>query len=123
MVEDGKPPPPPEGETRALQNHRKFPKQNLYTYIMKSFNLQDYSTVPPSGGGGGMEILVFKTSLTNTSHISKVRSTLNLHPQIREWNVDLNDCDNILRIVSDKISATEVEALIKSAGHFCEELN
>jgi len=69
-----------------------------------------------------VEILVFKTSLTNTNHISKVKPTLNHHPLIREWNVDLNDCDNILRVVSDKISAMEVEALIKNAGHFCEEL-
>lgn len=69
-----------------------------------------------------MEILVFKTNLTDTGHISKVMPSLNLHPLIREWNVDLHDCDNILRIVSDKIPALEVEKLINNAGYFCKEL-
>ena len=69
-----------------------------------------------------MEILVFKTNLTDADHISNVMPALNLHPHIVEWNVDLHDCDNILRVVADRIPAMEVEKIVSNAGYLCEEL-
>jgi cell fate (sporulation/competence/biofilm development) regulator YmcA (YheA/YmcA/DUF963 family) len=69
-----------------------------------------------------MEILVFKTNLANTRHIKKIEPSLNLHPLIKEWNVDLHDCDKILRVVAESSAAAEVEQIIFDAGHFCEEL-
>ena len=89
---------------------------------MQSLNLHDVSIVPPSGGGGGIEILVFKTNLTSTRHIKNVRPALNLHPYIKEWNVDLHDCDKILRVVAENLPATEVESIMSTAGYLCEEL-
>jgi hypothetical protein len=69
-----------------------------------------------------MEILVFKTNLTNTRHIKNVAPVLNLNPYIKEWNVDLHDRDKILRVVTTKVQRTEVEKIISSAGYYCEEL-
>ena len=69
-----------------------------------------------------MQILVFKTNLANTRHIKKIGPSLNLHPHIREWNVDLHDCDKILRVVSEHIGPDEVESIVFNAGYFCEEL-
>ena len=69
-----------------------------------------------------MEILVFKTNLTEPHHINKVGPSLNFHPLIIQWNVDLHDHDNILRIVSNKIEAREVQELLSNAGYYCEEL-
>jgi cell fate (sporulation/competence/biofilm development) regulator YmcA (YheA/YmcA/DUF963 family) len=69
-----------------------------------------------------MNILVFKTNLTNPQRISEVESTLDVHPHILRWNVDLDDCDNILRIVSQNIEAKEIEDMLLSAGYYCEEL-
>lgn len=69
-----------------------------------------------------MEILVFKTNLTNPNRISEVESSLDIHPGIYQWNVDLDDSDNILRIVSKSIAAKEVENIVLSAGYYCEEL-
>lgn len=69
-----------------------------------------------------MEILVFKTNLTNPNRISEVESSLDIHPGIYQWNVDLDDSDNILRIVSKNIAAREVENIVLSAGYYCEEL-
>ena len=80
------------------------------------------SKVPTLGGRGGIEILVFKTNLTNTRHIKNVRSGLNQHRYIKEWNVDLHDCDNILRVVAQNIPATEVESIVSTAGYLCIEL-
>lgn len=69
-----------------------------------------------------MEILVFKTNLTDSKRISDVETSLDVHPRIIGWNVDLNDSDNILRIVSNNIPAAEVESMLLSAGYYCEEL-
>ena len=69
-----------------------------------------------------MEILVFKTSLSDTNRISDVESTLDIHPNIFQWNVDLNDNDNILRVVANDIEGEEVENMVLKAGYFCEEL-
>ena len=69
-----------------------------------------------------MEILVFKTNLVNNRHIKKIEPSLNLHPHIREWNVDLHDCDKILRVVAESTAAAEVAQIVFDAGHFCEEL-
>ncbi len=79
--------------------------------------------IPSPAGGGGGDILVFKTNISNTKHIRKIKSSLNLHPYIKEWNVDLHDCDKILRVVSENIPAREVEQILVKAGFFCEELN
>ena len=70
----------------------------------------------------GVEILVFKTNLIDTKRISDVESLLDIHPKIVQWNVDLNDCDNVLRIVSKNMPAQEVENILLNAGYYCEEL-
>lgn len=69
-----------------------------------------------------MEILIFKTNLSDIGHIGKVTPSLNHHPKIVEWNVDLHDCDKVLRVVSQNIPAREVEELIFNAGYYCREL-
>lgn len=45
-----------------------------------------------------MQILVFKTNLSDSSHINAIESNLNVHPYIFKWNVDLQDRYNILRV-------------------------
>ncbi len=69
-----------------------------------------------------MQILVFKTNISNLDRIIDLDTTLSIHPNIIGWNVDLDDSDNILRIVSNNIAAAEVESLVLNAGYFCEEL-
>lgn len=69
-----------------------------------------------------MEILVFKTNLTDAKRISDIKSDLDIHPHIIEWNVDIHDCDNILRIVSNNVSPETIEKLLFNAGYYCEEL-
>ena len=69
-----------------------------------------------------MQILVFKTNLTDANHIGTIGSSLNVHPAISKWNVDLQDCDNILRIVANNIEPKEVENILSNAGYYCEEL-
>lgn len=70
-----------------------------------------------------MEVLVFKTNLTNTKKIFDVRSQLDVHPLIQQWNVDLHDRDKVLRIVTTGVAGREVEAIVTGAGYLCEEFD
>jgi hypothetical protein len=88
---------------------------------MYQFQMSNVSTVA-APIQRGIEILVFKTNLTDTKRISDVEPLLDVHPHIVQWNVDLKDCDNILRIVSRNIEAKEVENILLNAGYYCEEL-
>ena len=69
-----------------------------------------------------MQILVFKTNLTDGNHINTIAGNLNVHPGIFKWNVDLKDCDNILRVVASNIAGKEVETMLGNAGYYCKEL-
>mgnify|MGYP003410258662 FL=1 len=86
---------------------------------MTNIQITDTST---AHAAGGVEVLVFKTNLTDAKRISDIESLLDIHPHIVQWNVDLDDCDNILRIVSRNIAAQEVENILLNAGYYCEEL-
>ena len=68
-----------------------------------------------------MQILVFKTNL-DAQRILDVKPSLDVHPNIYQWNVDLKDCDNVLRIKSNNISPKEIEGLLVQSGLYCEEL-
>ena len=69
-----------------------------------------------------MEILVFKTNLSDSAHINNVSELLNLHPAIHRWNVDLKDIDNVLRIQARDLRPAEVEDMLVNVGYYCKEL-
>lgn len=70
-----------------------------------------------------MQILVFKTNLIDNQRINDAAFSLDIHPLIVQWNVDLHDEDKILRVVAKNIEPKEVEQLILNAGYYCEELD
>ena len=70
-----------------------------------------------------MEVLVFKTSITKQTQVSKAKALLTSIPAIEAWNFDLEDCDNILRIVAKNLSPRYVEAVLQTAGFNCQELD
>lgn len=69
-----------------------------------------------------MQVLVFKTNLMNANCIQQVAPILKDHPHIHRWNVDLQDCDNILRIETEQLQGKAIEDMVTNAGFFCEEL-
>jgi hypothetical protein len=68
------------------------------------------------------EILVFKTNLLKEGDIEKVAVLLNAHIGIRQWNIDQNDIDHVLRIEGDHVMPDEVINIVKGSGFTCEEL-
>ncbi len=69
-----------------------------------------------------MQILVFKANLTTTNQINIIGSTFNIHAAIQKWDIDLQDCDNLIRFVANNIKAADLETILLDAGYLREEL-
>jgi len=69
-----------------------------------------------------MDVLVFITSIESLEKVSEVKPLLTSVRAIKDWNFDLDDCDNILRIESSDISPQFIESLLQNAGFDCREL-
>ena len=67
-------------------------------------------------------ILVFKTNIKTDADKFRIREFLDNSTDIEEWNVDADDIDCVLRIVSFKLCANEIIKLINKAGFQCQEL-
>ncbi|UII31686.1 hypothetical protein LVD17_25690 [Fulvivirga ulvae] len=67
-------------------------------------------------------ILVFKTNITNSLQVASLAEVLDTTDDIEDWNLDMEDCDHILRVVSRGIKTNEVIASLNDLGFHCEEL-
>ncbi len=70
-----------------------------------------------------MNILVFKTNLADQKHVRKLFPVMKKIDGIMRWNVDLEDEEKILRIVTESLSPSAVETALQGAGYYCEELS
>jgi len=66
---------------------------------------------------------VFKTNINDKSTANKVAADLYIYFPGGKINFDLDDCDKILRIESDKVIPEEVSIILNSKGFFCEVLD
>lgn len=69
------------------------------------------------------EVYVFKTSVKTDAQIRLATLLLDTLNPIVKIDFDPEDCDNILRIESNKLVAEEVIKLFNANGLYCEELN
>ncbi len=69
-----------------------------------------------------MNILIFKTNLESPELINRAKPLLQNLQGINRWNVDMHDCDNVLRIEAIELSPRSVEQILQEAGYYCEEL-
>jgi len=67
-------------------------------------------------------ILIFKTDIQTKDQVAEIASVFINHSQIIDWNVDVEDIDCVLRIVSETLSCDEINDLLQQYGHFCCEL-
>ncbi|WP_374950962.1 hypothetical protein [Mucilaginibacter sp.] len=69
-----------------------------------------------------MDVLIFKTSVANVQQVNRVNYLLSGMADIKQYNFDLEDCDNILRVVSKGIEPQTINHMLAIAGFTCEEL-
>ena len=67
-------------------------------------------------------IWIFKTNIVTVFDKLSIQDTLNDHPGIEQWNVDLHDIDCVLRIVSRSLTADQIILIINGLGFACTEL-
>lgn len=65
---------------------------------------------------------MFKTDINSASLIESVKPLLNSCQYISDWSIDIEDIDNVLRIISVELSENEIIEIIKSKGFICEAL-
>jgi len=68
------------------------------------------------------EISIFKTTIDNEVAIQKVKGVLDQVVGNKEWNFDLEDVDNILRINAATYRNGFLVQEIRKLGFECEEL-
>lgn len=69
-----------------------------------------------------MDVYVFKTDINTASLIESVKPLLNSYQYISDWSIDIEDIDNVLRIISVELLENEIIQIIKSKGFICEAL-
>lgn len=67
-------------------------------------------------------ILIFKTNITTFEQVIKVNSILSGQSEIQKWNVDIEDCDKVLRIETSEPETKNVIDILKPHHIYCEEL-
>jgi hypothetical protein len=67
-------------------------------------------------------ILVFRTNINTESDKLRVREFLSAQNLVEDWNVDMDDIDRVLRIVSHELCAEDIIRLINKIGYQCQEL-
>lgn len=67
-------------------------------------------------------ILIFRTNIKSTSDKIKLQPILDAHQNIQHWNVDMDDVDNVLRVVSYQLKPRQIIELIVHHGYECCEL-
>ena len=67
------------------------------------------------------EVLVFRTDIVGKSDNENLKQILK-DSRIKNWNIDQQDIDHVLRIESNEMSTAEVIEMVTKLGYMCEEL-
>jgi len=70
-----------------------------------------------------MDVLIFKTNVTSKKKAGRVGALLASVKTIKDWNIDLEDCDKILRVVATGLNPAFVEVILQTAGFNCRVLD
>ena len=68
------------------------------------------------------DILIFKTNAKSEPDQMRLAELLDSNPAINQWNVDADDIDCVLRIVTRQVKAADIITLLTQSGYQCQEL-
>lgn len=66
-------------------------------------------------------IHIFKTNIRK-ENLGEIKKAFKQNKAIRQWNVDTEDCDLVLRVVSPELSEAEIILLVSQYGFECVDL-
>ena len=67
-------------------------------------------------------ILVFKTNIKKKLDQQRIKKILDAIPMILRWNIDTKDADCVLRVVSHRVSPSDIMKVVRDTGYQCQEL-
>jgi hypothetical protein len=68
------------------------------------------------------KIHIFKTNIDKIYPDCAINTTLGNHKDIKQWSVDCEDVDRVLRVVSETLQPEVIIGIINELGHECQEL-
>ena len=69
-------------------------------------------------------VLVFRTNINSLDRLYQTACLMcHLRHRVSRWNVDMEDCDCVLRIETDRVSEAEVVRLVRQIGLNCDPLD
>ncbi|MFT7612831.1 MAG: hypothetical protein ACI9J3_001797 [Parvicellaceae bacterium] len=71
-----------------------------------------------------MNLLILKTDIATEQRLQAIKPVFDIHVSIKDWSVDINDVDNVLRVVAkDSLNQSDVIQMVENCGFKCEELD
>jgi hypothetical protein len=67
-------------------------------------------------------IFVFKTNIRTEFDKLRIKNVLDASQKVLKWNVDMDDVDHVLRVVSDSLTPEQIISVIDYVGFECTEL-
>lgn len=69
-----------------------------------------------------MNTLIFRTNINSRNEFLNVKAALRERFKIKESTIDLEDCDRVLRVITENNQPQVIADEIKRLDYFCEEL-
>ena len=67
-------------------------------------------------------ILIFKTNIRTEFDKLRIKNVLDASLKVLKWNIDMDDVDRVLRIVSDSLTPDQIISVMDYVGFECAEL-
>ncbi len=84
--------------------------------------MQTTHTTKPATVNDIDRIFIFKTDIVSHDAFDRLKHFLETVDDVLTWNLDIQDCDHVLRIVSKEFEIDFYINEINNIGIFCEEL-
>lgn len=67
-------------------------------------------------------ILIYKTNIDSVSKIDLIKPDMDKNLPNSKWTIDIEDCDNVLRIETNEPNGDRVKHLLQKHNFQCTEL-
>jgi hypothetical protein len=67
-------------------------------------------------------ILIFKTNIQTEFDRLRIKNVLDASQKVLKWNIDMDDVDRVLRVVSDSLTPEQIISVMDYVGFECAEL-
>jgi hypothetical protein len=67
-------------------------------------------------------IFVFKTNIHTEFDMLRIKNVLDASRKVLKWNLDMDDADHVLRVVSDLLTPAQIISVIHYVGFECAEI-